>query len=94
MSIVALSHANKIMNLKHRFMKELITILYGQDIEEFKGFTLKQKLAYIYVVVSFALFLLCACCNSIVAILVALVNMLMALAVAFEHIPNFNKEEE
>ena len=29
-------------------MKELITILYGQEIEEFKGFTLKQKLAYIY----------------------------------------------
>ena len=75
-------------------MKELITILYGQDIEEFKGFTLKQKLAYIYFVVSFTLFLLCACCNSIVAILVALVNMLIAFAVAFEHIPNFNKEEE
>lgn len=75
-------------------MKELITILYGQEIEEFKSFTCKQKLAYIYFVVSFALFLLCACCNSIVAILVALVNMLIALAVAFEHIPNFNKEEE
>lgn len=75
-------------------MKEFITILYGQDIEEFKGFTLEQKLAYIYFVVSFALFLLCACCNSIVVILVALVNMLIALAVAFEHIPNFNKEEE
>ena len=94
MSIVALSHANKILNLKHRFMKELITILYGQEIEEFKGFTLKQKLAYIYFVVSFTLFLLCACCNSIVVILVALVNMLIALAVAFEHRPNFNKEEE
>lgn len=75
-------------------MKELITILYGQEIEEFKGFTLKQKLAYIYFVVSFALFLLSACCNSIVVILVALVNMLIAFAVAFEHIPNFNKEEE
>lgn len=75
-------------------MKELITILYGQEIEEFKGFTLKQKLAYIYFVVSFALFLLSACCNSIVVILVALVNMLIALALAFEHIPNFNKEEE
>lgn len=75
-------------------MNELITILYGQEIEEFKGFTLKQKLAYIYFVVSFALFLLFACCHSIVAILVALVNMLIALAVAFEHIPNFNKEEE
>ena len=75
-------------------MNELITILYGQEIEEFKGFTLKQKLAYIYFVISFALFLLCACCNSIIAILVALVNMLIALAVAFEHIPNFNKEEE
>lgn len=75
-------------------MNELITIIYGQEIEEFKGFTLKQKLAYIYFVVSFALFLICACCNSIVAILVALVNMLIALAVAFEHIPNFNKEEE
>ena len=94
MSIVALSHANKILNLKHRFMKELITILYGQEIEEFKGFTLKQKLAYIYFVVSFALFLLSACCNSIFVIIVALVNMLIALAVAFEHIPNFNKEEE
>ena len=94
MSIVALSHANKIMNLKHRFMKELITILYGQEIEEFKGFTLKQKLAYIYFVVSFALLLLSACCNSIFVIIVALVNMLIALAVAFEHIPNFNKEEE
>ena len=57
-------------------MKELITILYGQEIEEFKGFTWKQKLAYIYFVVSFALFLLFACCNSIVAIIVALVNML------------------
>ena len=75
-------------------MKELITILYGQEIEEFKSFTWKQKLAYIYFVVSFALFLLCACCNSITLILVALVNMLIALAVAFEHIPNFNKEEE
>lgn len=75
-------------------MNELITILYGQEIEEFKGFTLKQKLAYIYFVVSFALFLLFACCNSITVILVALVNMLIALAVAFEHIPNFNKEEE
>lgn len=75
-------------------MKELITILYVQEIEEFKGFTLKQKLAYIYFVVSFTLFLLCACCNSIVVILVALVNMLIALAVAFKHIPNFNKEEE
>ena len=75
-------------------MKEFITILYGQEIEELKGFTLKQKLAYIYFVVSFALFLLCACCKSIVAILVALVNMLIALAVAFKHIPNFNKEEE
>ena len=75
-------------------MKELITILYGQEIEEFNGFTLKQKLAYIYFVVSFALFLLSACCNSIVVIIVALVNMLIALAVAFEHIPNFNKEEE
>ena len=75
-------------------MKELITILYGKEIEEFKGFTLKQKLAYIYFVVSFALFLLFACCNSITVILVALVNMLIALAVAFEHIPNFNKEEE
>ena len=75
-------------------MNELITILYGQEIEEFKGFTLKQKLAYIYFVVSFALFLLCACCNSIVVLIVALVNMLIAVAVAFEHIPNFNKEEE
>ena len=75
-------------------MKELITILYGQEIEEFKSLTFKQKLAYIYFVVSFALFLLCACCNIIVAILVALVNMLIAFAVAFEHIPNFNKEEE
>lgn len=75
-------------------MNELITILYGQEIEEFKGFTLKQKLAYIYFVVSFALFLLFACCNSITVILVALVNMLIALAVAFEHIPNFNKEDE
>ena len=75
-------------------MKELITILYGQEIEVFKGLTCKQKLAYIYFVASFSLFLLCACCNSIVAILVALVNMLIALAVAFEHIPNFNKEEE
>lgn len=75
-------------------MNELITILYGQEIEEFKGFTLKQKLAYIYFVVSFALFLLFACCNSITVILVALVNMLIALFVAFEHIPNFNKEEE
>lgn len=75
-------------------MKELITILYGQEIEEFKGFTWKQKLAYIYFVVSFALFLLFACCNSIVAIIVALVNMLIALFVAFEHIPNFNKEDE
>lgn len=45
-------------------MKELITILYGQEIEEFKSFTWKQKLAYIYFVVSFALFLLFACCNS------------------------------
>lgn len=75
-------------------MNELITILYGQEIEEFKGFTWKQKQAYIYFVVSFALFLLFACCNSITVILVALVNMLIALAVAFEHIPNFNKEEE
>ena len=75
-------------------MKELITILYGQEIEEFKGFTLKQKLAYIYFVVSFALFLLSSCCNGVVVIIVALVNMLLALAVAFEHIPNFNKEEE
>ena len=75
-------------------MKELITILYGQEIEEFKGFTWKQKLAYIYFVVSFALFLLCACCNSIAVIIVALVNMLIALFVAFEHIPNFNKEDE
>ena len=75
-------------------MKELITILYAQEIEEFKCFAWKQKLAYIYFVVSFALFLLSACCNSIVVIIVALVNMLIALAVAFEHIPNFNKEEE
>lgn len=75
-------------------MKELITVLYGQEIEEFKGFTWKQKLAYIYFVVSSALFLLCACCNSIVVIIVALMNMLIALAVAFEHIPNFNKEDE
>ena len=75
-------------------MKEFITILYGQEIEEFKGFTLKQKLAYIYFVVSFALLLLSACCNSIFVIIVALVNMLIALAVAFKHIPNFNKEEE
>ena len=75
-------------------MNELITILYGQEIEEIKGFTLKQKLAYIYFVVSFALFLLSACCNSIVVIIVALVNMLIALAVAFEHTPNYNKEEE
>lgn len=75
-------------------MKELITILYGQEIEEFKGLTWKQKQAYIYFVVSFALLLLSACCNSIFVIIVALVNMLIALAVAFEHIPNFNKEEE
>lgn len=75
-------------------MKELITILYRQEIEEFKGFTCKQKLAYFYFVVSFVLFLLFACCNSIVAIIVALVNMVIALFVAFEHIPNFNKEDE
>jgi hypothetical protein len=75
-------------------MKELITILYGKEIEQFKGFTWKQKLAYIYFVVSFVLFLLFACCNSIVAVIVALVNMVIALFIAIEHIPNFNKEDE
>lgn len=74
-------------------MKELINILFGEEIKEFKAYTRKQKAVHIYVIVSVVLFFLFACSNSVPAVLVSAVNMINALRLGYKHIPDFGKEE-
>ena len=74
-------------------MKELINVLYGEEIKEFKSYTRKQKAVHIYVIVSLLFVFLFACSNSIVAVLIAAANLANALRLGFRHIPNFGKEE-
>lgn len=74
-------------------MKELINVLYGEEIKDFKAYTRKQKAVHIYVVVSLCLVFLFACSNSIVAVLFAVANLANATRLGYKHIPNFGKEE-
>ena len=74
-------------------MKELINVLYGEEIKEFKSYTRKQKEAHIYVIVSLLFVFLFACSNSIVAVLFAVANLANATRLGYKHIPNFGKDE-
>ena len=74
-------------------MKELINVLYGEEIKEFKSYTRKQKAVNIYVIVSLLFVFLFACSNSIVAVLFAVANLANATRLGYKHIPNFGKEE-
>lgn len=74
-------------------MKELINVLYGEEIKDFKAYTRKQKAVHIYVVVSLCLVFLFACSNSIVAVLFAVANLANGTRLGYKHIPNFGKEE-
>ena len=74
-------------------MKELINVLYGEEIKEFKSYTRKQKSVHIYFVVSLCLVFLLACSNSIVALLFATANLANATRLGYKHIPNFGKDE-
>ena len=74
-------------------MKELINVLYGEEIKEFKSYTRKQKAVHIYVIVSLLFVFLFACSNSIVAFLIATANLANAIRLGYKHIPNFGKEE-
>ena len=74
-------------------MKELVNILYGEEIKEFKSYTRKQKAVHIYVIVSLLFVFLFACSNSIVAVLFAVANLANATRLGYKHIPNFVKEE-
>ena len=74
-------------------MKELINVLYGEEIKEFKSYTRKQKEVHIYVIVSLLFVFLFACSNSIVAVLFAVANLANATRLGYKHIPNFGKEE-
>lgn len=74
-------------------MKELINVLYGEEIKEFKSYTRKQKAVHIYVIVSLLFVFLLACSNSIVALLFATANLANATRIGYKHIPNFGKEE-
>lgn len=73
-------------------MKELINVLYGEEIKEFKSYTRKQKAVHIYVTVSLLFVFLFACSNSIVAVLFAVANLANATRIGYKHIPNFGKE--
>lgn len=74
-------------------MKELVNILYGEEIKEFKAYTRKQKAVHIYFVVSLLFVFLFACSNSIVAVLFAVANLANATRLGYKHIPNFGKDE-
>lgn len=74
-------------------MKELINVLYGEEIKEFKSYTRKQKEVHIYVIVSLLFVFLFACSNSIVAVLFAVANLANATRLGYKHIPNFGKDE-
>ena len=74
-------------------MKELVNILYGDEIKEFKAYTRKQKAVHIYVIVSLLFVFLFACSNSIVAVLFAVANLANATRLGYKHIPNFGKDE-
>lgn len=74
-------------------MKELINVLYGEEIKEFKSYTRKQKAVNIYVIVSLLFVFLFACSNSIVAVLFAVANLANATRLGYKHIPNFGKDE-
>ena len=74
-------------------MKELINVLYGEEIKEFKSYTRKQKAVHIYVIVSLLFVFLFACSNSIVAVLFAVANLANATRLGYKHIPNFGKVE-
>ena len=74
-------------------MKELINVLYGEEIKDFKSYTRKQKAVHIYVIVSLLFVFLFACSNSIVAVLFAVANLANATRLGYKHIPNFVKEE-
>ena len=74
-------------------MKELVNILYGEEIKEFKVYTRKQKAVHIYVVVSLFLVFLFACSNSLIAALLSVANLGNAVRLGYKHIPNFGQEE-
>ncbi len=74
-------------------MKELVNVLYGEEIKEFKSYTRKQKAVYIYVMLSLVLVFLFACSDSILAVLVSAANLANAVRLGHKHIPDFGKEE-
>lgn len=75
-------------------MKELVNILYGEEIKEFKAYTRKQKSVHIYVVVSLCLVFLFACSNSLLSVFLAAANLANAVRLGYKNIPNFGQEEE
>lgn len=74
-------------------MKELVNVLYGEEIKEFKSYTRKQKAVYIYVMLSLVLVFLFACSDSILSVLVSAANLANAVRLGHKHIPDFGKEE-
>ena len=67
-------------------MKELISVLYGEEIKEFKAYNLKQKAVHIYVVLSLLLVILFACSDSLLAVFISALNMFNALRLGYKHI--------
>lgn len=74
-------------------MKELINILFGEDIKKFKAYTRTQKAVCIYAIVSLLLLLLMSCGDSITVSLLALANLAYATFLCYKYIPDFNNEE-
>lgn len=67
-------------------MKELISVLYGEEIKEFKDYNRKQKAVHIYVVLSLLLVILFACSDSLLAVFISAINMFNALRLGYKHI--------
>lgn len=67
-------------------MKELISVLYGEEIKEFKAYNRKQKAVHIYVVLSLLLVILFACSDSLLAVFISALNMFNALRLGYKHI--------
>lgn len=67
-------------------MKELISVLYGEEIKEFKAYNRKQKAVHIYVVLSLLLVILFACSDSLLAVFISAINMFNALRLCYKHI--------
>lgn len=74
-------------------MKEFINDLIGEEIQEYKSCTRKQKAVYIYFAASLFLLFLFACSDSIIAALSVAANLANATRLCYKHIPRFGNDE-